>query len=238
MNATAAKIVLQDIKVFAVDTHTETEFSQTKTDQTEPMTAKTIALLVTPQQAVILHAASEMGGSVRLVLRNPDDNVHVALRRRDDRRHFWPGPCHRIATRSKGRGKGKEDRPDRLAQRAEGERPLLRMPPAAPSRKMIVMLGGQLIAGRHSRRWRACRSNQPQQSSAGAGDDIEQPNRSDSTATGLDERQRRRCTGSGGTRTEPGRTVGGNNRESECVGCSRSDDDPLLELTKCSAERY
>ena len=26
-NATAAKIVLQDIKVFAVDTHTETEFT-------------------------------------------------------------------------------------------------------------------------------------------------------------------------------------------------------------------
>src|SRR6476659_8245530 len=59
-HALAAKIVLQDIKVFAVDTHTETEFAQTKNDQSEPMSAKTIALLVTPQQAVILHAASEM----------------------------------------------------------------------------------------------------------------------------------------------------------------------------------
>jgi pilus assembly protein CpaB len=76
---TAAKIVLQDIKVFAVDTHTETEFSRTKTDQAEPMTAKTIALLVTPQQSVILHAASEISGSVRLVLRNPDDEDHSSV---------------------------------------------------------------------------------------------------------------------------------------------------------------
>ncbi len=76
-HATAAKIVLQDIKVFAVDTQTETEFTATKDEQTEPMTAKTISLLVTPQQAVVLHAATEIGGAVRLVLRNPEDDVHV-----------------------------------------------------------------------------------------------------------------------------------------------------------------
>ncbi len=79
MNAIAAKIVLQDIKVFAVDTHTETEFSRTKSDQSEPMTAKTIALLVTAQQAVMLHAASEISGTVRLVLRNPDDKSHASI---------------------------------------------------------------------------------------------------------------------------------------------------------------
>ncbi len=78
VNALAAKIVLQDIKVFAVDTQTESEFTATKDEQTEPMTAKTISLLVTPQQAVVLHAATEMGGAVRLVLRNPEDDVHVA----------------------------------------------------------------------------------------------------------------------------------------------------------------
>jgi pilus assembly protein CpaB len=78
-SGTAAKIVLQDIKVFAVDTHTENEFSRTKGDQSEPMTAKTIALLVTPQQSVILHAASEISGSVRLVLRNPDDEDHTSV---------------------------------------------------------------------------------------------------------------------------------------------------------------
>ena len=77
-SATAAKIVLQDIKVFAVDTQTETEFTANKDEQTEPLTAKTISLLVTPQQAVILHAASEIGGSVRLVLRNPEDDAQVA----------------------------------------------------------------------------------------------------------------------------------------------------------------
>src|SRR4029077_11913440 len=44
-HATAAKIVLQDVKVFAVDTHTETEYTRTKNDQSESMTAKTIALL-------------------------------------------------------------------------------------------------------------------------------------------------------------------------------------------------
>jgi Flp pilus assembly protein CpaB len=76
MHATASKIVLQDIKVFAVNTHTETQFSQTKVDQSEPITARTIALLVTPRQSEILHAATEMAGSIRLVLRNPDDDSH------------------------------------------------------------------------------------------------------------------------------------------------------------------
>lgn len=81
MNQTAAKIVLQNIKVFAVDTQTESEFSKTagSTENNEPIAAKTVALLVTPDQAVLLHAATEMGGSIRLVLRNPDDNAHVTV---------------------------------------------------------------------------------------------------------------------------------------------------------------
>jgi pilus assembly protein CpaB len=79
-NATAAKIILQDIKVFAVDTHTETEYTTSKDEQSESMTAKTISLLVKPHQAVILHAATEIGGAVRLVLRNPEDNAHVATK--------------------------------------------------------------------------------------------------------------------------------------------------------------
>lgn len=80
LNVTAARIVLQNIKVFAVDTQTESEFTKTTGhgESLDPIAAKTIALLVTPEQAVILHAATEMGGSVRLVLRNPDDNAHVA----------------------------------------------------------------------------------------------------------------------------------------------------------------
>lgn len=75
--ATAAKIVLQDLKVFAVDTQTESKFTANRDETTEPITAKTIALLVTPQQAVILHAAQEVAGTLRLVLRNPEDDVQV-----------------------------------------------------------------------------------------------------------------------------------------------------------------
>jgi len=77
-SATAAKIVLQDIKVFAVDTQTESQFTATMDEHSEPLSAKTISLLVTPKQAVVLHAASEVGGSVRLVLRNPEDDAIVA----------------------------------------------------------------------------------------------------------------------------------------------------------------
>lgn len=76
-NATAAKIVLQDLKVFAVDTQTESEYTATRDEQTQPMTAKTFSLLVTPQQAVILHAAQEISGTLRLVLRNPEDDAMV-----------------------------------------------------------------------------------------------------------------------------------------------------------------
>ncbi len=75
--ATAAKIVIQDLKVFAVDTQTESKFTATRDETTEPITAKTIGLLVTPQQAVILHAAQEIAGTLRLVLRNPEDDVQV-----------------------------------------------------------------------------------------------------------------------------------------------------------------
>ena len=79
-HATAATIVLQDVKVFAIDTTTENEFTHNKGDQAEAMTAKTISLLVDPQQALILHAASEIGGVVRLALRNPEDDAYVWTR--------------------------------------------------------------------------------------------------------------------------------------------------------------
>lgn len=75
--ATAAKIVLQDLKVFAVDTQTESKFTANRDETTEPITAKTIALLVTPKQAVILHGAQEIAGTLRLVLRNPEDDAQV-----------------------------------------------------------------------------------------------------------------------------------------------------------------
>ena len=76
--ATAAKIVLQDIKVFAVDTQTESKFTATKDEQTEPMTAKTIALLVTPAAGRDpARGTRRSAGTLRLVLRNPEDDVQV-----------------------------------------------------------------------------------------------------------------------------------------------------------------
>jgi pilus assembly protein CpaB len=150
LNAMAAKIVLQDIKVFAVDTHTETEYTATKDEQTEPMTAKTISLLVTPQQAVILHAASEIGGAVRLVLRNPDDDAHVASHGATIGDIFGDDT----------------DRADRDAERATDSEtsditswlnnqtgkpsgaatPLPAVPPAPGERKrMLVMMGAELV---------------------------------------------------------------------------------------------
>jgi pilus assembly protein CpaB len=142
MNATAAKIVLQDIKVFAVDTQTENQFAATKSEQTEPISAKTIAVLVTPEQAVILHAATEMGGSVRLVLRNPDDNMHVVSQGATLSDIFGPDHAsNRDAEKSPQEKEEKTSLTDWLnKQKGTGSA----APPAAPSRKMIVMLGSQL----------------------------------------------------------------------------------------------
>jgi pilus assembly protein CpaB len=102
-HATAAKIVLQDIKVFAVDTQTESEFTATKDEHTQPLTAKTISLLVTPQQAVVLHAAQEISGTLRLVLRNPEDDAMVV---------------DRGATLSDIFGSEEEGKGDRIAEKA------------------------------------------------------------------------------------------------------------------------
>jgi pilus assembly protein CpaB len=67
---TKSQTILQDIKVFAVDT----TFTRTP-DQEEPaMAAKTISLLVTPEQAEKVTLATEMG-SIRLILRHDQDDT-------------------------------------------------------------------------------------------------------------------------------------------------------------------
>jgi pilus assembly protein CpaB len=144
LNATAAKIVLQDIKVFAVDTHTETEFSQNKNDQTEPISARTIALLVTPKQAELLHAASEMGGALRLVLRNPDDNAVITSPGATIGDVFGQGG-HSNRTAEEGEDKESSsltawinDEPPKPTKKAPA------FPPAPASRKMMVIMGSQL----------------------------------------------------------------------------------------------
>jgi pilus assembly protein CpaB len=156
LNATAAKIVLQDIKVFAVDTQTETQFVATKDEQTEPMTAKTISLLVTPQQAVILHAASEIGGSVRLVLRNPEDDVHVAAEGATIGDIFGHEVDKSDRTAERATGAKEEETGDvsawltgqtsKSGTAAGPSSPLPAVPPAPTDRKrMLVMLGAELV---------------------------------------------------------------------------------------------
>jgi pilus assembly protein CpaB len=157
MNAMAAKIVLQDIKVFAVDTHTETEFTATKDEQTEPITAKTISLLVTPQQSVILHAASEIGGAVRLVLRNPEDDERVASHGATIADIFGDEPQATDRDAEKGGDKETSDITSWLSkQAAKSEKPsakpqgpttpLPAVPPLPVERKkMLVMMGAELV---------------------------------------------------------------------------------------------
>ena len=149
LKATASKIVLQDIKVFAVDTHTETEFSKTKSDQTEPMTAKTISLLVTPRQAEILHAAKEMSGAISLVLRNPDDDTHYTSDGATIADIF--GPDEHADRESEG--SDKDTGGDNLTSWLNGQQgagtpapPVPNLPqPSGPHGKMIVMYGSELM---------------------------------------------------------------------------------------------
>jgi pilus assembly protein CpaB len=152
MHTMASKIILQDIKVFAVDTHTENEYTRTKSDQAEPMSAKTIALLVTPQQAVILHAATEIAGAVRLVLRNPEDKEQVASQGATIGDIF--GSDQRWITGREGEGEGKDDgKGGGLAEwlnKQKAQAPPEPPPapestePAAPVRRMIVLYGSEL----------------------------------------------------------------------------------------------
>jgi pilus assembly protein CpaB len=63
------KTILQDIDVFAVNE----QYQASDSHNGEVITAKTVSLLVTPEQAEKLTQATEMG-KIRLVLRHPDDN--------------------------------------------------------------------------------------------------------------------------------------------------------------------
>ncbi len=67
--------VLQDVKVFAVNDVWDVGTAS----EEKSMTAKTISLLVTPEQAQILTMATELG-TIRLVMRSPEDNEQRNLR--------------------------------------------------------------------------------------------------------------------------------------------------------------
>ncbi|MEN6558328.1 MAG: Flp pilus assembly protein CpaB, partial [Thermoguttaceae bacterium] len=68
---TVTRTILQDIKVFAVNDVVDLE--KEKDGVGRSITAKTISLLVTPEQAAKVMLASQMG-SVNLVMRSPEDD--------------------------------------------------------------------------------------------------------------------------------------------------------------------
>ncbi len=147
MRATASKIVLQDIKVFAVNTDTENEFSKNRDDQNEPMTAKTISLLVTPRQSEILHAATEMSGGIRLVLRNPEDDAHYASEGATIADIF--GPDERTDRGSETGDSDRDNLTDWLSGQQDSQQsppPVPPMPqPNGPRKSMVVMYGSELM---------------------------------------------------------------------------------------------
>jgi pilus assembly protein CpaB len=72
VSATSARTILQDIKIYAVDS----TFVGKQEHDGQLVTGKTISLLVTPQQAEKVTLASEMG-SIRLIIRSPEDNAEA-----------------------------------------------------------------------------------------------------------------------------------------------------------------
>ena len=97
MQATAAKIVLQDIKVFAVDTHTETEYTRNKSDQIradhgqDHCGARHPAAGRNPARGI----RNERLGAARAAKPRRRHALHLAGR--DDRRHVWRRRTRRAA---------------------------------------------------------------------------------------------------------------------------------------------
>jgi pilus assembly protein CpaB len=71
---TVTRTILQDIKVFAVNDVLDLEKEK---DGGKSIIAKTISLLVTPEQAAEVSLATQMG-IVNLVMRSPEDDQHTA----------------------------------------------------------------------------------------------------------------------------------------------------------------
>jgi len=71
---TTTRTILQDIKVFAVNDVVNLDAADK--DSHKSITAMTISLLVTPEQAAKLMLASEMG-KIKLVMRSPEDDQQL-----------------------------------------------------------------------------------------------------------------------------------------------------------------
>lgn len=72
---TVTRTILQDIKVFAVNDVLNTEREK---DGGKSIAAKTISLLVTPEQAAKVMLAAQLG-VINLVMRSPEDDKSVAI---------------------------------------------------------------------------------------------------------------------------------------------------------------
>lgn len=70
------KTILEDVKIFAVDSSFRRATEEGENDQ---QVARTISLLVTPKQAETLNLANELG-KIRLTIRHPDDDTNVTAR--------------------------------------------------------------------------------------------------------------------------------------------------------------
>ncbi len=73
ISETVTRTILQDIKVFAVDDVVDLEREK---EGVKKLAAKTISLLVTPEQAAKLMLATQLG-SINLVMRSPEDDKQV-----------------------------------------------------------------------------------------------------------------------------------------------------------------
>ncbi len=73
INETVTRTILQNVKVFAVNDVLGVE----KEGDGKSIAAKTISLLVTPEQAAKIMLATEMG-TINLVMRSPEDDQRVA----------------------------------------------------------------------------------------------------------------------------------------------------------------
>jgi len=140
-NRSSTRTFLHNVKVFAVNNVYSRE-----SNGSEAITAKTISLLVTPQQAELVTLANEMG-KIRLVMRSADDETHEETGGVTQSQLFGGGgdPSD-MAAKSSRSGSGRESLLKMIApvgQQPEDERAEI---PAAPQNtwKMLLIEGNSL----------------------------------------------------------------------------------------------
>ena len=113
MQETITRTILQDIKVFAVND--VVSLDSTGQQDTKSIQARTVSLLVTPAQAEKITLASELG-TIRLVMRSPDEDSQAQTRRRFAARtvrhvrRLAPREGNAPAARSRRAGQGQGNR--------------------------------------------------------------------------------------------------------------------------------